>query len=325
MSATTLVNHNRLADIPASQVASVITDVTGAERARALNLSSFKFRHGLGGHAAMGLPEIKELALKFLDEGRYDQVECLTGGESNSKNLSSKERVHKALDALQSIESSNSWLRLTRVDEANGQFQEITEQFYAELSQLYQRDIKPRVMKTFVTLFISSPGEITKYHIDHTWNFLLQISGRKRVHLFDPSDPQILSQEEKESWYMKRRPRLTVKDGRGIAYDLEPGDGVHHPVNAPHFVENGAEVSVSLSLGLCLHDSNRDAKVHQVNYLLRKFGLRPRPPGKSRWQDASKALFVEMLSKRNPEKFDDLLYSGTGRLDRLLKMVGIRL
>src|SRR5262249_30980242 len=166
------------------------------------------------------------------------------------------------------------------------QFNAVVEQFYEELSDLYQQDIKSRTLKTFVTLFISSPRAYTNYHMDHTWNFLLQISGRKTVHLYDPNDPLVLTPEDKEGWYMQHvriSPRAPEKD---IAYDLEPGDGVHHPVNAPHWVQNGTDVSISLSLGLCLHNSNRDAKVYQANYLLRKLGFDPIPPRQSARRDS---------------------------------------
>jgi hypothetical protein len=220
---------------------------------------------------------------------------------------------------LDNLNTAGAWLRLTRVDEVTSQFNEVVEQFYAELSELYQQDIKSRTLKTFVTLFISSPRAYTNYHLDHTWNFLLQISGRKTVHLYDPNDPQVLTQEDKEGWYMQEKlisPRAPKKD---IAYELEPGDGVHHPVNAPHWVQNGPEISISLSLGLCLHTSNRDARVYQANYLLRKLGLNPTPPRQSHRRDAMKVSFISLWSDRNPSSVDQMLYSGVTRLKRTLK------
>lgn len=172
--------------------------------------------------------------------------------------------------------------------------------------------------KTFVTLFVSAPGAVTPYHFDHTLNFLLQVYGSKTVYLFDPRDPHVLSQHDRERWYMNRLKKLDKIDAKARAYDLTPGEGVHHPVNAPHWVQNGPDVSVSLSLGLCLHASNRDAKIYQVNFLLRKLGLDPPMPRASPWQDAWKAALMEWISDRNPRTFDDVLFSGLRRMKRLL-------
>ena len=106
-----------------------------------------------------------------------------------------------------------------------------------------------------------------------------------------------------------------------MAYEPSPGDGVHHPVHAPHWVQNGPEISVSLSFGLCLHATNDDAKVHQVNFLLRKFGLKPVPPRKSRWRDSVKLGAINLISDRNPNSFDEVVFSGQRRMERALKMV----
>ena len=112
-------------------------------------------------------------------------------------------------------------------------------------------------------------------------------------------------------------PRAHEKD---IVYDLGPGDGVHHPVNAPHWVQNGPEVSISLSLGLCLHNSNRDAKVYQANYMLRKLGFDPTPPRRSEMRDSMKARFISLWSDRNPKTFEQVVYSGATRLKRIMRI-----
>jgi hypothetical protein len=305
---------------------SVISEVTEAERARAFNFESFKFAHSLAHDPMMSLPAIREFAGRMLTEKRYDQVVCVGGKTPLDGERDPSRRMHAALDALESIGTSNAWLRLTRVDEVNEDFKEITRQFHEDLSELFHQDMKSQVMRTFVTLFISSPGEVTHYHMDHTWNFLMQISGRKTVYLFDPNDPQVITQQDKERWYMEREPGIVLKDQPGgIGYDLEPGVGVHHPVNAPHWVQNGPEVSVSLSLGLCRHDATRLAKVHQANYILRRIGLRPSRPGQSKWADSVKAGLLDVISRRTPRSFDDVLFSGKRRFDRVLKLGGIRL
>ncbi len=301
------------------KIGSIITGVTTDQRERMLASDSFRFRHGLVGHPSLCLPEIRKLAEQMLAEKRFDQVFYKTGVSMANSKYSDAQCAQDILKVLENLNTAGAWLRLTRVDEVNAQFNDIVEQFYAELSELYQQDIKSRTLKMFATVFISSPRAYTNYHLDHTWNFLLQISGRKTVHLYDPNDPQVLTQEDKEGWYMQEvtiNPRAPEKD---TAYNLEPGDGVHHPVNAPHWVQNGAEISISLSLGLCLHDSNRDAKIYQTNYLLRKLGLNPTPPHQSKRRDSMKVSFISLWSDQNPKHLDQAVYSGITRLKRLLK------
>ena len=312
-SPVSVVNH-------LSKAHSIVTEVTPDERERMLASNSFRFRHGLSGHSSMSLTEIRKLLEQMLAERRFDQVFYKTGVSMRNAKFSDPESADDIIKLLENLNTTGAWLRLTRVDEVTSQFNVIVEQLYAELSELYQQDIKARTLKTFVTLFISSPGAYTNYHLDHTWNFLLQISGRKTVHLYDPSDPQVLTQSDKEGWYMQEpmiSPRAHEKD---IAYDLGPGDGVHHPVNAPHWVQNGPEVSISLSLGLCLHSSNRDAKVYQANYLLRKLGFDPTPPRRSERRDSMKVSFISLWSDRNPKSFEQVVYSGATRLKRIMRI-----
>ena len=302
----------------------IVTSVASDQRERMLASNSFRFRHGLSGHPAMTLPAIRKIAEQMLSERRFDQVFYKTGVSMATGKYSDSESVKSIIKVFENLNTAGAWLRLTRVDEVNSEFDAIVEQFYGELSELYQQDIKSRTLKTFVTLFISSPRAYTNYHLDHTWNFLLQISGRKTDHLYDPNDPQVLTQGDKEGWYMELpqiSPRAHEKD---MIYDLAPGDGVHHPVNAPHWVQNGPEVSISLSLGLCLHTSNRDAKVYQANYLLRRLGFNPTPPRLSERRDSMKASFISLWSDRNPKSFDQVVHSGATRLKRILRIGAAR-
>lgn len=309
--------------VPLDQIrttGSIVDGVTPIERERMQASKSFRFRHQLAGHPSMSLPEIRNLVDQMLTEGRYDQIFYKTGKSMASGQYSDTKNSKDIINVLENLNTAGVWLRLTRVDEVTSHFNDIAERFFDDLSELYQQDMRSRTLKTYVTLFVSSPGAYTNYHMDHTWNFLLQIYGRKSVHLYDPFDPEVLTQEDKEDWYMKNftiSPRAYAKD---IAYDLAPGDGVHHPVNAPHWVQNGQEVSISLSLGLCLHSSNRDAKIYQANHILRKLGFRPTPPYRSGWRDRMKIAFVSLWSERNAKTLDGAVYSGGTRLRRFLRI-----
>jgi len=92
---------------------------------------------------------------------------------------------------------------------------------------------------------------------------------------------------------------------RGLAYNLEPGEGAHQ-VNAPI----GGEWSGGFSFPsrYCLHGSTRNAKIYQANYFLRKFGMGISPEG-----DDAKERFLESFRSK-PTSFNSVVHSGFHRI-----------
>jgi hypothetical protein len=80
------------------------------------------------------------------------------------------------------------------------------------------------------------------------------------------------------------KPEFEAKARRVV---LNPGDGVHIPSHAAHWIKNGDGMSVSLSLNF--EFPPRLANVYKANHLLRRLGFSPTPPGKSSTQDALKS------------------------------------
>lgn len=80
---------------------------------------------------------------------------------------------------------------------------------------------------------------------------------------------------------------------RAYVFEMKPGTGVHIPVNSPHWLKNGDNVSISLSISYQYKDWRRKY-VFQANYYLRKFGLNPTPPGRSALLDNTKRLVVQV-------------------------------
>jgi hypothetical protein len=72
---------------------------------------------------------------------------------------------------------------------------------------------------------------------------------------------------------------------------LVPGNGVHIPVGAPHWVKNGDNVSISLNINVHYHDSVK-GNLYRANHFIRKAGINPTPPGQSKAGDAVKRTVV---------------------------------
>jgi cupin-like protein len=302
--------HPAVAEAQTPDSGKVIVAIAPSQSSRMQSGDSFGFRHSLATRQLITLDGVAELIRYYQTQKRYDLIYSTV----NSTEIAPQNALD-AVTALKSSEYTNTWIRLTQVDDTLPEIRDATKSFIQDLSDLHGRNIEAEVFKPFVTLFVSSPGEVTPYHFDHTWNFLLQLKGTKTVYLFDQNDPQVLRQTDQENWYGRNCvPAKDENSGDGIPYFLRPGDGVHHPVNAPHWVQNGPEISISLSIGLCLHESNRRAKIHQVNYILRKLGLSPPPPSPSNRADRLKLALMDIFSDRQPGSFQSAVFSGRDRV-----------
>ncbi len=195
------------------------------------------------------------------------------------------------VDVLAHIGDSNSLIMLKRVQEYE-EYGAFLNTCMDELGALCNVDLKRSYRDPVMTILITSPGRVTPYHIDGEANFLLQIQGSKTVHIFNGNDGEVLTDIELEKFWSgedtkapKYREHLEAKAWR---FDISPGTGVSNPVIFPHWVENGPDVSVSLSINFKrVIDTAADA--HRVNHALRKMGLHPRRPGSSPALDGIKS------------------------------------
>jgi hypothetical protein len=132
------------------------------------------------------------------------------------------------------------------------------------------------------------------YHVDPICNFLMQVSGEKKIHIFDRNDREVLPEEDLERYWSVENYSVTYQpefESRAEVFPMLPGNGVHIPLNCPHWLENGPNVSISLSINYHYKDDLRK-NIYQANYYLRKMGMKPNPLGNSRLVDAMKSSAV---------------------------------
>jgi hypothetical protein len=102
---------------------------------------------------------------------------------------------------------------------------------------------------------------------------------------------EVVAEEELERFYGGAHRNMAYKEeyqAKEEVFVLQPGDGLHVPVCAPHWVKNGPEVSVSFSITFRTPDLDRRGMRYNVNAYLRSHGLRPTPVGVSPWRDRAK-------------------------------------
>ncbi|MCZ8172908.1 MAG: hypothetical protein O9272_14320, partial [Brevundimonas sp.] len=78
---------------------------------------------------------------------------------------------------------------------------------------------------------------------------------------------------------------------------ITAGEALVVPVMAPHFVRNGPDPSVSLSITWRSEWSFAEADARAFNAMLRRIGLRPQRPGRWPQSNQAKALGWRMMRK----------------------------
>jgi hypothetical protein len=166
--------------------------------------------------------------------------------------------------------------------------QEILQRIFSFLSPAAQDDI---IMGESL-IFINSPRRITAYHLDLESNFLLQIRGEKLCHVHDCADRSVTPHVELEKHCGGDHNGALFKPERqhdAHTYHLTAGHGVHFPSTAPHWVDNGNDVSVSININFDLTSIHKRLKrIYAMNRIIRRLGMQPRPPGESLLADSLK-------------------------------------
>jgi hypothetical protein len=262
----------RLAPDPA---AGRLLDIDPGEFRAGFDRRPFLIRHRLCGHPLFALPRLLELARRLPEEeieyNAGDLPVTIASDLTPRTGLSVEETIRR-------IAECRSWMVLKRV-ERDPAYGELLRRCLAEVQALSE-PLRPGMHFAQAFIFLSSPRAVTPYHMDPEHNFLLQIRGSKRVHQWDPRDRTVVSERDLERFYGGAHRNMVLDDaarGKAAVVDLEPGYGLHFPVTAPHWVQNGPEVSLSFSITFRTPDLERRAAVHRVNGYLRGHGWRPSP------------------------------------------------
>jgi hypothetical protein len=262
------------------------------------NRRPFLIGHHLVGHPLFALPRLVELARRL----PADRVEYNAGDLPVNLDPRFTPRTGLSVEeTIRRIEECRSWMVLKNV-ERDPDYRVLLD---ACLDQLrpHTEPVAPGMTGREAFVFISSPGSVTPYHVDPENNFLLQIRGEKRVSVFDRHDRHVVSEPELEAFFGGANRNLVFRDAyqaRATVFELSPGDALHVPVAAPHWVKNGPHVSISFSITFRTADSDRREILYRVNHRLRRWHLRPVPVG--RWPAADRAKYLAFRALRRARR-----------------------
>ena len=253
-----------------------------------------KLAHRLGRHPLLELDALAKLAEALPESSiEYNKADLPLGidGQPDPTGIPIGETIRR-------IEQTGSWAAIKNIEHVPA---------YAALLADLLAEIQPeveaktgRMLKTQAFVFITSPGGVTPYHFDPEHNILLQIRGSKVMTQFPAGDAAYAPDEVHDTYHTGGGREQGWRDellAGGREFALSPGEALFVPVMAPHFVRNGPEPSVSLSITWRSEWSFAEADARAFNSVLRRIGLKPQSTGRWPHGNRAKALGWRVIRK----------------------------
>jgi len=246
-----------------------------------------KFAHQLGDHPLLSFEALaalaEELPATSIEYNAGDQPIGITGKPGTTG--------IPVGETIRNIDRSGSWVAIKNIEQRAE---------YAALLHALLSEIRPEaeartgsMLKLQGFVFVTSPGGVTPYHFDPEHNILLQIHGSKTMTQFPAGNHRFAPDEVHEAYHTGGARELVWRDeflDDGVEFPLTKGEALFVPVMAPHFVRNGPQPSVSLSITWRSDWSFAEADARAFNSVLRRIGFRPRSTG--RWPVSNKAKAI---------------------------------
>ena len=180
-------------------------------------------------------------------------------------------------EVMDAISIGRMWLNMRNVAKVDSRYKELLDQLFDELAGQVPGF---QTFNQHLGILISSPRAQVYYHADLPGQSLWQIAGRKRVFVYPKTAP-FLAPEHLEGIALNGveidMPYADWYDEHALVFDLEPGQWLHWPLNAPHRVENHNTLNVSMTIEYWTDEIRRLHMVNVANGILRqKLGLSPR-------------------------------------------------
>lgn len=251
--------------------------------------------HGLTGHPLLTLDALAALAQRIravdVEYNRADLPVGIDPADTPANGLTVARTIRE-------IEQCGSWMVLKFVEQ-DAAYRALLSETLALLEDVV-RPATGAMLKREAFVFISSPDAVTPFHFDPEHNILLQIRGTKRMTIFPAADEALVSGAAHEAFHAGGHRNLVWREefaAKGAAFDLAPGRAVYVPVKAPHWVKNGPDVSISLSVTWRSEWSYREEYARAMNALLRRAGLNPAAPGRYPRQNHVKSFGWRVIDK----------------------------
>ena len=255
-----------------------------------------KLTHGLLDHPLLTLDALADLSVRLPTNSIEYNPGALPIGIAPDKVPKAAISVQQA---IREVDTAGCWVVLKRIEQ-DPAYAQLLRDLLDELAAVVMPRTGPMLqLEGFV--FISAPDSVTPFHFDPEHNILLQLRGSKTMTLFPHVDEQVFPDEAQELFHLGQHHRnLTWQDDfaqLGQPITIQPGEAIHVPVKTPHWVQNGPEPSISLSLTWRSEWSYAEADARAFNHLLRGLGLSPAAPAAYPSRNTAKSLAWRALRK----------------------------
>jgi hypothetical protein len=176
---------------------------------------------------------------------------------------------------LDQIKKGDLWLNLRHTQAVDRRFRDLLDGIYEEIADLVPGF--PKTFKRICGVLISSPRTVVPYHFDTTGQNLWQIKGTKRIWLYPPEPPFVHTEDIERVTLLRDETSIRYEpwfDDHAKRFDLVPGTMLHWPLNWPHRIETGDELSVSLTTEFFTPEIQRHVRAHSGNGVLRRLGMK---------------------------------------------------
>ena len=234
-----------------------------------------RLEHELHKSPAFSMADLAQLIESYPRE-HYSLVK--TGARGSSRvwregdigNLSGRQ-------VIEAISRGGLWLNMRDVGAVDSRYRKLIDRMFEEIAAKVPDFVAPNHQ---AGILISSPDAQVYYHADLPGQGLIQIAGRKRVYVYPNTAPFIKPQHLEDIALFDVEvdlPYAPWYDAHAQVFDLEPGQMLNWPLNAPHRVENLGTVNISMTVSYGNDEIRRAQIVHLANGLLRhRFGYTPK-------------------------------------------------
>jgi hypothetical protein len=263
----------------------------------AFNNTPFGFRHCLHQLSMFQPAALAELAKKY-GENPADYYVSNSAPTPGTRFFDVKSKTSKPDEALAQLATGPTRVLLKRPENYDAGFRELLDKLFEKVVELRGGLNGEKVARLESAIFVSSASSTTPFHFDPEINHFFQIEGDKQYHVYPPS---AVREDELEDFYVQGiveigQVDLATRDkSLEHVFDLVPGSGFHQPQDAPHWVQTGAERSVSYAFVYETDASRARGRILAANHILRKLGVNPQPPGAHAGTDNAKSSMMKVV------------------------------
>lgn len=203
-------------------------------------------------------------------------------------------------DVIRDLHNANAWLTLLNVEADPGMAQLMNTQLdQLESGMIAKQGKRIKMRKRVAFVFVSSPNSVTPVHFDIEHSLLMQVSGSKTVSI-GRFESDAARRHEFDRYWDGSHGRIETLPPEEAAYTMTPGRAVYIPPGTPHWVHNGPDISLSVTLTYFTAATVRENRIEDFNSHLRRRHMKPREPGRSTTVDTAKvcAMGVYAIGQR---------------------------